>query len=119
MGDGLIPEVPGIYEGYMETGCENILWREPLTVIVTNADGTMSASLYTPRGIVEQLPADLQRIEEKAFENVPMTEVDIPAGVISIADDAFDGCGLVAIYTHNNQVAVDFALDHGIIALTD
>jgi len=25
----------------------------------------------------------------------------------------------VAIYTHNNQVAVDFALDHGIIALTD
>ena len=119
MGDGLIPEVPGIYEGYMETGCENILWREPLTVIVTNADGTMSASLYTPRGIVEQLPADLQRIEEKAFENVPMTEVDIPAGVTSIADDAFDGCGLVAIYTHNNQVAVDFALDHGIIALTD
>jgi len=119
MGDGLIPEVPGIYEGYMETGCENILWREPLTVIVTNADGTMSASLYTPRGIVEYLPADLQQIEEKAFENVLMTEVDIPEGVNFIAGDAFDGCGLVAMYVHHNQIAVDFALDHGIIALTD
>ena len=93
-------------------------WSNPVTIDVTEGQ-MMKAADYTPQGTVEQLPADLQRIEEKAFENVPMTEVDIPAGVTFIADDAFDGCGLVAIYTHNNQVAVDFALDHGIIALTD
>ena len=93
-------------------------WSNPVTINVTEGQ-MMKAADYTPQGTVEQLPADLQRIEEKAFENVLMTEVDIPTGVTFIADDAFDGCGLVAIYTHNNQVAVDFALDHGIIALTD
>jgi len=65
------------------------------------------------------VPEGTTEIRSRAFADSSLAEIDLPGSLTFIAEDAFDGCGLVAIYTHNNQVAVDFALDHGIIALTD
>ena len=95
--------------------------REALAMqgIATEEDGTLNAADYTPKGTVFTLPAQTQRIDEEAFAGVQMTEVDIPAGVSFIAEDAFEGCGLIAIYTHNNPYVISWAVSHGIIALTD
>ena len=79
---------------------------------------TVKASDYVPYGTVMQMPSGTARIESEAFAGVPMTEIDIPAGVNYIAEDAFDGCGLIAIYTHNAYVTA-WAEDHGITAVTE
>ena len=108
---------PGIYEGYMEAGCANLVWREKLTLVVTEADGTMKASDYTPFGTVAITPAGLTAIESQAFAGTQLTEVDIPAGV-SIAADAFEGTGLMAIYCHD-QDTINYAVSNGFIAVVD
>ena len=77
----------------------------------------MQEADYLPQGTVWKLPESLKRIESKAFANLPVTEIDIPEGVTEIAKDAFDGSSLIAIYTHGNQVAIDFPLSHGYIPL--
>ena len=109
---------PGVYEGYMEAGCANIIWRERLTLVLTEADGTMDKDDYVPFGSVTQMPAGLTKIEQEAFAGTKLTEVDIPAGV-EIAGDAFDDTGLIAIYTHNDPDTIKWAVDCGVIALTE
>lgn len=108
---------PGIYEGYVETGFDNVMWREKMTIIVTKSDGTMKKADYTPFGTVAPAPAGLKTIESQAFAGTKLTEVDIPAGV-SISADAFDGTGLVAIYCHD-QETVNYAVSHGYVAVVD
>lgn len=113
------PSTPGTYEGYMQFNSGNLHWREKLTLIVTENNGTMQASDYRNVGTVQQLPRDLKVIEDEAFAGTQMTEVDIPAGVTSIGQDAFDGCGLIGIYTHNNQAAIDYAVQNGFVAIVE
>ena len=62
-----------------------------------------------------RLPENTTTIESEAFAGIPITQIDIPASVTHIADDAFDGCGLVIVYAHNEYVA-EWARQHGIIA---
>ena len=112
------PDTPGVYEGYMETGCANLMWREKLTIVVTEADGTMSMDDYRPFGTVTVLPGNITRIESEAFAGTKITEADIPAGT-EIAEDAFDGSGLIAVYTHNDENTILWALRNGIVALTE
>ena len=109
---------PGIYDCNVSKKCGNICWIEDFTLIVTEADGTLSVNQYTPFGTVATVPAELTGIESQAFAGTSLTEVDIPAGV-SIAADAFDGTGLVAVYTHNDPNTIQWAVDHGYVALTD
>ena len=109
----------GIYTGYVETGFDNVMWREELTIIVTESDGTMDVNDYTPFGTIQQLPRNLQVIESQAFAGTQMTEVDIPAGVTSIGQYAFDGSGLIGVYTHNNPVAINWAVSNGYVAVTE
>ena len=73
---------------------------------------------YVPFGSVTQMPAGLTKIEQEAFAGTKLTEVDIPAGV-EIAGDAFDDTGLIAIYTHNDPDTIQWAVDRGVIALTE
>ena len=88
-----------------------------IKAIVTEADGTLSRSKYTPFGTAASVPADLKTIESQAFAGTQPTEIDIPAGV-SIANDAFDGTGLIAIYAHD-QDTIDFAVEHGYVAVVE
>lgn len=112
--------VPGVYESgaTLTIGMSNLEATMPLTLIVTEMDGTLSKNLYTPVGTVWKLPADTTAIESEAFAGTPIRQIDIPAGVTSIAGDAFDGCGLIAIYAHN-QYVIDWAAAHGVAALVD
>ena len=114
-----VPTVPGIYEGYVETGFDNVMWREKLTIVVTESDGTMSAADYRNFGTVEHLPADLRVIDSQAFAGTKLTEIDIPEGVAYIGEYAFDGSGLIGIYTHGNQVAIDYAVANGYVAIVE
>ncbi len=112
-----VPATPGVYEGYMETGCANLIWREELILVVTERDGTIRKSDYKPFGTVAKTPAGLTTIESQAFVGTKLTEIDVPAGV-SIADDAFNNTGLVAIYAHD-QGTVNYALDKGYVPVVD
>ena len=58
------------------------------------------------------MPEDTTEIGDEAFAGTQITEISIPAGVRSIADNAFDGTGLIAIYTNGNQVAQYYAMRH-------
>ena len=110
---------PGIYEGYVETGFDNVFWREKYTLVITEADGTMNVNDYQNFGTVQKLPDSLTVIGREAFAGTKMTEVDIPAGVVTIEDYAFDGSGLVGIYTHNNPAAVQYATSNGYVAIVE
>ena len=79
----------------------------------------MNEADYTPYGLVNTLPAYTIVIDSQAFAGTKMTELDILASVTTIAADAFDGSGLIAIYTHNKQDTIDYATDHGFVALVD
>ena len=114
----LTPTRSGIFEGYMETGVDNLYWREKLTIVVAKANGTLKADDYTPFGTVATVSSDLIRIDSQAFAGTSLTEVDIPAGV-SIAADAFDGTGLIAVYTHNDRNTIQWAVSNGFVALTE
>jgi hypothetical protein len=113
-----IANEPGICLANASKLCGNIRWIEDFTLIVTNADGTFPASKYTPIGTVTRLPEAIRTIESEAFAGTKLTEVDIPEGT-TIADDAFEGTGLIAVYTHNDPDTIEWAVEHGIIALTD
>ena len=108
---------PGVYDCNVSKTCGNIRWIENFTLIVVGADGTIPASKYTPVGTVTVLPNAVKTIESEAFAGTKLTEVDIPAGV-SIAADAFDDTGLVAIYAHD-QDTIDYAVSNGFVAVTD
>ncbi len=110
--------VPGVYHE-MQIICveENVNMHQTMDVIVTGQDGTMRASEYTPFGTVATVPADLKVIESQAFAGTQLTEIDIPAGV-SIAADAFDGTGLIAIYCHD-QATIDYAVQNGYVAVVE
>lgn len=109
---------PGIYGGYAELNYGNIVCGRSYTIIVTDEDGTLDASLYEPVGSVFTLPDSLTTIESEAFAGTSIRQIDIPETVTSIAEDAFDGCGLVAIYAHNLYV-LEWAVDHGFVALVE
>ena len=113
-----IANAPGVCQANASKLCGNIRWIEDFTLIVTNADGTLPANEYTPIGTVTVLPAAIREIESEAFAGTKLTEVDIPAGTM-IADDAFDGTGLIAVYTHNDPDTIAWAVNHGIVALTE
>ena len=89
----------------------------PYRLIVSEADNTIKASDYQPVGTVTSLPANLTKIDSEAFARTKLTEVDIPAGT-EIADDAFAGTGLIAIYTHD-AATIQWALNHGILAVVE
>lgn len=91
--------------------------NKTIKVVVTEADGTMKKSKYTPFGTVATLPTGLKVIENEAYAGIQLTEIDIPSGV-DIAADAFDGTGLVAIYAHD-QNTVDYAVNNGYVAVVD
>ena len=38
--------------------------------------------------------------------------IDIPAGVTFIADNAFDGCGTVYVYTNDNPYVIEYVRNH-------
>lgn len=87
-------------------------------LVKTGAEASIiPSSEYTPTGTVTTLPANITRIESEAFAGTKLTEIDIPAGV-EIADDAFDGTGLVAIYCHD-QETIDYAVRHGYKAIVE
>lgn len=110
--------VPGVYrEAKLISVDENVRMNKAVDIVVTRADGTIQRMEYTPFGTVAAAPADLTVIESQAFADTKLTEIDIPAGV-SIADDAFDGTGLVAIYAHD-QNTVSYAVQHGYVAVVD
>ena len=113
-----LANTPGIYACNVSKSCGNIRWLEDFTLIITESDGTMNKNDYTPFGSVATLPAGVTRIESEAFAGTTLTEIDIPAGV-SIANDAFSGTSLVAVYTHNDPNTIQWAVDHGYAALTD
>ena len=96
----------------------NLCMQKTVTWIFINADGTMPAGRYTPVGTVITLPAAITEIESEAFAGTRITEADIPAGT-EIADDAFAGTGLIAVYTHNDEDTIDWAVRNGIVALTE
>ncbi len=113
---------------WRETGCctlqlvaraENLCMNRTVHAVITNVDGTLPAAKYSPLGSVFILPAALTEIGAEAFAGIPLTEVDIPGGVARIDDSAFDGTGLVAVYTHNNRIVIDYAVNHGYVALTE
>jgi len=107
---------PGVYPATVSVKWCNILWKETFQLIVTNEEGTINATDYTPAGTVAELPANLTMIERQAFAGTKLTEIDIPEGVTSIAADAFDGTGLIAIYAHN-IATVEWAVEHGFVAV--
>ena len=113
-----VGDTPGIYECNASKMCGNIRWIENFTLIVTNADGTLPASKYVPFGTIAKVPANTTKIESQAFAGTKFTEVDIPAGV-EIAEDAFAGSELIAVYTHNDQDSIDWAVSHEIVAVTE
>ncbi|MBQ8161432.1 MAG: hypothetical protein IJ083_11920 [Clostridia bacterium] len=95
----------------------SLMITKPVTIVVTENDGTISSADYVPFGQVTILPSNLKTIESEAFAGTSLTEVDIPSGV-SIADDAFDGTGLIAVYAHD-QNTIDYALNHDLIPVVD
>ena len=109
---------PGVYDANASRTCGNVRWIENFTLIVTEADGTIKASDYRPVGTIAKVPADTTKIESQAFAGTKITEVDIPAGV-EIADDAFAGSGLIAVYTHNDEDTIEWAVSHEIVAVTE
>ena len=96
----------------------NLYMSVPATYVFTGADGTIPESQYTPFGTVTKLPAAITKIESEAFTGTKITEADIPAGTV-IADDAFAGSGLIAVYTHNDPEIIEWAVGHGIVAITE
>lgn len=54
------------------------------------------------------------RIEGKAFKNCKsLKRIDIPTGVVDIAEDAFEGCGALTIGCASGSAACEFAKTHG------
>lgn len=109
---------PGIYQANVSAMSANVRWIEDFTLIVTRADGTLPVSARPAPATLIRLPANTQRIETQAFAGSPIGSIDIPADVTFIADDAFDGCGLVYAYCHS-QYAIDYAVSHGLVAMVD
>ena len=95
---------------------------------------------YVPRRDGKSTPSDLQYIEEEAFagcafENVvvgdkvtgigkrafadctELQRISIPAATTEIAEDAFEGSGLLTIECARNSPAYQFAVDHGYTAV--
>lgn len=109
---------PGVYSGYAELNYANIVCGRNYTIIVTNEDGTLDADDYKPVGSVFTLPDSLTTIGSEAFAGISIRQIDIPATVTSIAEDAFDGCGLAAIYARNPYV-LEWAVGHGFVAVVE
>ena len=107
----------GVFTMQMIAGSDNICMNKSIKVVVTESDGTLSRNKYIPFGTIATSPASLQAIQSQAFAGTRLTEVDIPAGV-SIAPDAFDGTGLIAIYCHD-QDTIDYAVGNGYVAVVE
>ena len=66
------------------------------------------------------LPDGCLVIGEKAFADCKMLKlVEIPASVVAIADDAFEGCENVLIVTPEGSAAERYAQRHGILVTSD
>ena len=66
------------------------------------------------------LPDGCLVIGEKAFADCKMLKlVEIPASVVAIADDAFEGCENVLIVTPEGSAAERYAQNHGILVTSD
>ena len=111
-------DVPGVYDIELCATSWNVSMIKKSRLIITKADGTLDASLYRPIGTVEKVPSGLKNIESEAFAGTKFTEIDIPAGV-NIADDAFDGTGLIAVYTHNDPNTIAWAVKNRFVAVTE
>ena len=108
----------GVVEVPLVAYSANLYMEKTVTYIFVNADGTLPANQYIPTGTVIKMPAEISTIGSEAFAGTHITEADIPAGT-EIADDAFAGTGLIAVYTHNDEETIEWAVNHGIVALTD
>jgi len=115
--DGSCWKTAGVYRVGLVAASENVRIQKNISVMIVGSDGTIPRKDYVPLGTVTELPNDLQKIEKEALSATNLTEIDIPAGV-SIAEDAFSGTGLIAIFAHD-QATVDYAVSHGFIAVID
>ena len=71
--------------------------------------------MYDNSIVVVVLQNKVREIGEKAFMNcVNLRQIEIPNSVISIADDAFDGCTRLTIICSNGSYAQEYAVAHGI-----
>ena len=108
----------GVYPLQLVARADNLSMSMTVTAVVAEADGTMDVSRYTPFGTVATVPSGLKVIDSEAFAGTKLTEVDIPAGV-SIAADAFRDSELIAVYTHNDPNTISWAVNNGVVALTE
>ncbi len=106
---GYYANISGVYDANVTVGCANVKWMEGFTLIIKDAEGKVQTTWTLPAGIT--------RIESEAFSGTKIQVADIPFGVTYIADDAFKDSGLLAVYTHGNQVTVEWAKKNGIISL--
>ena len=62
------------------------------------------------------IPSNTVEIEAEAFKgDASITEVEIPAGVLSIGTDAFDGCApALCLYVKSGSYAEQFANSFGL-----
>ena len=109
----------GTYTALVALSADTVTAGRFVTFRITGEDGTMPASEYHAEHVF-RLPAGISVIGEEAFAgNTSVTAVDIPAGVTFIHEDAFKGSSVEAIYTHNSEYLIDYAVRHGMIALTE
>jgi hypothetical protein len=65
------------------------------------------------RGPTFTMPASLAQIEDEAFaDNFALREIWIPASVLYIADNAFEGCNEITILAEADSYAAEWAREH-------
>ncbi len=102
----------GTYDVRMVAMSNNICMQKTIRYIVTRDHLIIPEEDYRPFGTVSILPEDTTEIGDEAFAGTKLTEISIPAGVQSISEDAFEGTGLIAIYTNGNQATQYYAMRH-------
>ena len=129
---------PGIYDLDVSVRCGNLYWVESRTIYVTREDGTLPEASYVSQAShVLTLPASLTVLDAEAFygtsaekavlpENCTtigekafghaanLKEINLPASLVSIADNAFEGCGTVFAHVSTDS-AKQYCLQHGLI----
>ena len=102
----------GVYEALVALQADTVIAGRFVKFVVKDENGLIPASEYTGTDIL-RLPAALTRIEEEAFAgDTSLEAIDIPAGVTFIADNAFDGCGTVYVYTNDNPYVIEYVRNH-------
>ena len=96
---------PGTYDVRLVTMSGDLWMARTLRYYVTDESGRIREADYRPFGTVSTLPEDTTEIHAQAFAGTQLTEISIPASFTSIAEDAFDGTGLLAIHTNSSDIS--------------